>query len=236
MRSFFVAALVTASLVVPQMAIAQQRVVQGGVTYSRPGPMHGGGSMRPPATRPMAVHGTKPTPGWNGGGRPNPGWNGGGKPMPGWSGGKPNPGWSGHANQGPRPNWGGKWNGRWAGGWRAPGGWNSYRQPVRGYVLPSYWAGSQFAVGNYASYGLSSPPYGYHWSRYYDDAVLADDGGRVWDSVSGLDWNDYDEGYSEGYEDGAQQSGGYYAEDGYSTEGYDSGYAYDDLSGPGRTL
>lgn len=182
MRSFGLAALVTASLVLPHAAGAQQRVMRGGVTYSRTPGVHGGAMIRPPQ------HHVRPSPGWNGN----------------------------------RPNWGGRWNGRWRGGWNAPGGWNAYRQPVRGFVLPSYWTAPQFTVGNYASYGLSQPPYGYQWSRYYDDAVLADASGRVWDTARGVDWNDYDEGYADGYEDGSAQ-GGYeqaYADAGYAEDGY----------------
>lgn len=232
MRSYPLVALVAASLVMPHAAIAQQRVVRGGVTYSRPA-MHPG-----PVTRPMPGGGVKPgwngtRPGWTGG---KPGWNG---TRPGWNGNKPGwngtrPGWNGT-----RPNWGGRWNGRWTGGWNAPGGWGGYRQPIRGYVLPSYWVAPQFGIANYASYGLSQPPYGYNWSRYYDDAVLADGNGRVWDSVRGVEWNDYDEGYADGYEDGAQGDG-YVDSAGYANGGYydgaagsvsGSGYAYDGYRG-----
>ena len=221
MRHVPLAALLTASMILPQTAIAQQRVVRGGVTYSRPTPPAGG-----------QWHGTRPgwtgtKPGWNGG---KPGWSG---TKPGWNGGKPgwsghNPGWTGGKLgwNGNRPGWGGRWNGRWMGGWNAPGGWNGYRRPVRGYILPSYWGAQQFWIGDYAGYGLSSPPYGYHWSRYYDDAVLADDGGRVWDSVSGVQWNDYDEGYADGYEDGAE--GGGDGAGGYYSGGYYDGGTYSD--------
>lgn len=224
MRSFPLVVLVAASLSIPPAAVAQQRVVRGGVTYSRPAPMHGGGVRPVPmhgGVQPAPIHSGRPvTSHWNG----RPGWTGS---NPGWNGSRP--GWSGaNPGHGTRPSWGGKWNGRWMGGWRAPGGWGGYRRPIRGYVLPSYWAGPQFYVGNYASYGLSSPPYGYQWSRYYDDAVLADGNGRVWDTVSGVDWNDYEEGYAEGYQDGAQgQAIGGYADRG----GHDGReYAY----GPGN--
>src|SRR3546814_16303073 len=39
------------------------------------------------------------------------------------------------------------------------------------------------------AYGLSVPPAGYGWSRYYDDAVLTDRSGRVYAYRSGIDWN-----------------------------------------------
>jgi Ni/Co efflux regulator RcnB len=92
-----------------------------------------------------------------------------------------------------RGRWGGAVNGRWYAGVYAPGGWASYRRPVRGWVLPTYWYSPSFFINDYAGYGLGAPPAGYTWSRYYDDAVLVDGRGRVYDSVSGLDWNRYDE-------------------------------------------
>src|SRR3546814_20039107 len=39
------------------------------------------------------------------------------------------------------------------------------------------------------AYGLSVPPAGYGWSRYYDDAVLTDRYGRVYAYRSDIDWN-----------------------------------------------
>ena len=101
--------------------------------------------------------------------------------------------------------WASKRDGRWLGGWNAPGGWNSYRAPSRGYVLPSYWVNPSFYIGNYSSYGFSRPQPGYGWSRYYDDAVMTDADGRVYDSVHGVNWDRYadaDEGsFSEDYSD-----------------------------------
>lgn len=88
--------------------------------------------------------------------------------------------------------WGGRVGGRWIGGVQAPGGWNAYRRPGRGFTLPGYWIAPSFLIGNFAAYGLAPPPYGYHWSRYYDDAVLIDDRGRVYDSVQGIGWDDGD--------------------------------------------
>lgn len=97
--------------------------------------------------------------------------------------------------------WGGQIGGRWIGGVQAPGGWNGYRRPWRGFALPSYWIAPSFFIGNFASYGLAPPPDGYRWSRYYDDAVLIDDRGRVYDSVSGIGWD--------GRDDGVWDDGGY---------------------------
>lgn len=130
-----------------------------------------------------------------GGGKPGMGgggWHGGGKPGA----------WHGRSHaSGNIHRWGPRQNGRWYAGWRAPGGWNSYRRPIRGYVLPSYWISPNFAISNYGAYGLPAPAYGYGWSRYYDDAVMADRYGRVYDYRSDVDWGRYDGGYEDdGYD------------------------------------
>jgi Ni/Co efflux regulator RcnB len=79
-------------------------------------------------------------------------------------------------------------DGRWDAGYRAPGGWNSYRRLHRGGRLPGYWMGGDFRVQDYLSFGLAAPPPGYSWVRYYDDAVLVDRDGSVWDSRDGISW------------------------------------------------
>jgi Ni/Co efflux regulator RcnB len=104
-------------------------------------------------------------------------------------------------------HWGGKVGGHWSGGMNAPGGWKAYRHPSRGWRLPRYWIAPSFFINDWADYGLSTPPQGYRWSRYYDDAVLMDDNGRVWDSVGGVNWDD-GYGYDAGYE-GAGYGAGY---------------------------
>lgn len=116
---------------------------------------------------------------------------------------------------GPRHNWGGKHNGRWIGGWRAPGGWGAYRPAIRGYVLPGYWINPSFYIGNYARYGLAAPAPGYGWSRYYDDAVLTDSAGHIYDSVRGIDWDSYDE-----YRDDPRMAGADFGEDYEDSWGY----------------
>lgn len=106
------------------------------------------------------------------------------------------------ANGGSR-NWGPRSNGRWLGGFRAPGGWSAYRPAVRGFILPGYWINPGFFIGNYTRYGFSTPRSGFGWSRYYDDAVLTDRNGRVYDSVRGVNWDRYDrhDGNAEDYSD-----------------------------------
>ncbi|MDV3455535.1 RcnB family protein [Sphingomonas sp. HF-S4] len=79
-------------------------------------------------------------------------------------------------------------DGRWDAGYRAPGGWNGYHRLHRGATLPGYWRGNDFRVHDYLSFGLAAPPAGYSWVRYYDDAVLIDDQGSVWDSIDGISW------------------------------------------------
>lgn len=77
-------------------------------------------------------------------------------------------------------------NGRWRAGWDAPGGWNNYRRLGRGARIDRYWM--DYRIPDYLSFGLAAPPRGYSWVRYYDDAVLVDDHGQVWDSVGGVGW------------------------------------------------
>ena len=121
--------------------------------------------------------------------------------------------------------WGSNVNGHWWGGVNAPGGWNAYRRPYRGAVLPTYWINPRFYVSNWSGYGLSQPTNGYNWVRYYDDAVLVDGRGSVYDTANGIDWNRNDDGYytdesqvyaspaDRGYADGAHANGAYGAND-----------------------
>ena len=145
------------------------------------------------------------------------------------------PGRAGRPNMPHRPRWGGMTQGRWYAGYDAPGGWNAYRRPSRGWTLPRYWYAPSFYITDYATYGLGAPAPGYLWTRYYDDAVLVDSGGRVYDSVTGIDWArgdaaydggdaGYDDGYAEAYAD-ETVTGGYAA---------DEGDAYDDAGPPPR--
>ncbi|HEU0066329.1 MAG TPA: RcnB family protein [Sphingomonas sp.] len=92
-----------------------------------------------------------------------------------------------------RPSrWGTKVGGRWWGGANAPGGWTAYRRPVRGWAVPPYWNSPRFYVTDWAAYGLAPPPSGRRWVRYYDDAVLIDRNGSIFDTASDLDWDNAD--------------------------------------------
>lgn len=90
--------------------------------------------------------------------------------------------------------WGSKIGGRWWGGANAPGGWAGYRRPHRGWAVPSYWNAPRFYIGDWSNYGLARPPVGYNWARYYDDAVLIDSRGSVYDTASDIDWDRADGG------------------------------------------
>lgn len=106
---------------------------------------------------------------------------------------------------GRQPRWGSKVGGHWYAGMNAPGGWRGYRRPYRGWALPSYWMSPGYVVSDWSSYGLEQPPYGYSWSRYYDDAVLIDGRGSVYDTVSDVDWDRYD-GRDQAYDDSDDDS------------------------------
>lgn len=94
-----------------------------------------------------------------------------------------------------RGNFGSRWGGRtWHPGHRWTGSWAHFRRPFVGFVVPPFWLGPSYSILDYSDYGLSEPPYGYSWSRYYDDAVMVDREGRVRDFVS-PEWDEkaYDE-------------------------------------------
>lgn len=175
----------------------------------RPATWQGGGQQG--HVQPMQPHPMQPghvQPGHVQPGRPQMpnGWNQGGRPP------------MVHAGQ---QRWGSKVGGRWWGGANAPGGWSAYRRPYRGYALPSYWVAPRFYVSDWQTYGLTQPSYGYNWVRYYDDAVLVDGRGSVYDTRSGIDWDRYDDGYA--------GDDSVYADGGYDDRGYDD-RAYNDSS------
>lgn len=78
--------------------------------------------------------------------------------------------------------------GRQVFGGRFPVGAPAYVRPFRGFLLPRVWIAPTFFVRNWQGFGLARPAQGFGWSRYYDDAVLTDRNGRVFDSVQGVNW------------------------------------------------
>lgn len=66
---------------------------------------------------------------------------------------------------------------------------DAYRRPDYGFQLPSYWMTPEYFVFDLEYYDLPEPAEGFGWSRYYDDVVLTDRWGRVYDSRGGIEWN-----------------------------------------------
>ena len=83
---------------------------------------------------------------------------------------------------------------RWQGGTGAPGGWDAYRRPGYGDQLPRYWMDGAYWVDARA-FRLPRPAAGFGWSRYYDDAVLTDQWGRVYDVRPAYDWDHHGRKY-----------------------------------------
>jgi Ni/Co efflux regulator RcnB len=220
MRTFWLAA--TATFAMTTVGANAQRVVAHGPamrTGSMPRPMQHPAPMRPQAHA-----------GWQGGHQVQKGgqWQGQGQVQHAGQWQHSSSSASSHSNShssvhvNVRPRWGARIGNRWWGGVRAPGGWGAYRRPVRGYALPSYWVSPNWLISDWGAYGLSQPPYGYNWSRYYDDAVLVDGRGSVYDTVGGIDWDGGDAaggGYAEDQGDYADDGG--YAEGGYQGGGYE---------------
>jgi Ni/Co efflux regulator RcnB len=155
--------------------------------------------------------------GWRGGNTGGSRWNGGS-----WSGSRPTQPVRGPSRGG---RWGQRINGYWYAGVQAPGGWKGYRQMHRGRTLPRYWISPSFFIGDFGSYGLQAPLPGYYWTRYYNDAVMIDRYGHVYDSVGGIDWDRFG-GYDDGYAEGAD-----YGEP--DAPGYGAGYPPPPPGGPG---
>jgi Ni/Co efflux regulator RcnB len=210
MRTLVIAAA-AASLAFGGGAADAQRLGNGGA----PAGGWRGGQPAPqgqPMPRPNPGQWQGPRPGnpggWNGNGpRPgNPGgWNGNGQ-RPGQPGNWNNGGqWRGGWN-GNRSRWGNRVGGYWWAGVQAPGGWNGYSRVKRGKRIPNYWLSSNFTIGDWQLYGLMTPPAGYYWTRYYNDALLVDRYGVVYDGAYDLDWDRYDDGYA--YEDSSGYASG----------------------------
>ncbi|WP_454886562.1 RcnB family protein [Sphingomonas oryzagri] len=72
---------------------------------------------------------------------------------------------------------------RWAGR-------GDYRRPTPGWKVPKHYRDRSYIVADWRGWGFAPPGPGMAWVRYYDDAVLVDDGGRVVDCRYGVNWND----------------------------------------------
>lgn len=77
----------------------------------------------------------------------------------------------------------------------------AYRQPRYGYMLPRHWVSAPYFIPNYSLYRLPRPAAGFGWSRYYDDAVLTDRYGRVYDWRGNVNWRRDPRWASEDYSD-----------------------------------
>jgi hypothetical protein len=108
------------------------------------------------------------------------------------------------------------------------------RRLERGWQVNPFWMGPQFGISNWQAYGFADPGPGRRWIRYYDDAYLVDQTGRVIDARGGLDWDQYGEQWdmvngipayrgSRAWQPGAQD---YAAAGSNQSTGYQSGAAY----------
>jgi Ni/Co efflux regulator RcnB len=61
-----------------------------------------------------------------------------------------------------------------------------YQRPSYGFQLPQQWMSPEHAV-DHREFGLDRPARGFGWSRYYNDMVLTDQWGRVYDVADGYD-------------------------------------------------
>jgi hypothetical protein len=72
-----------------------------------------------------------------------------------------------------------------------------YHRPEYGYRIPAEWTASENYISDVESYDLPRPAAGFGWSRYYDDAVLTDQWGRVYDWREDINWADHDARYAD---------------------------------------
>lgn len=107
--------------------------------------------------------------------------------------------------------------------WGRPGWWGgSYQPPMRGYILPSYWLSPAYVVPDWDGYGFAEPGHGRRWVRYYDDAVLVDGRGMIYDTVNDVPWGGRPEGPIPAYVGNAPHMQPPYG------AAYNHGYDYDD--------
>lgn len=65
---------------------------------------------------------------------------------------------------------------------------SGYQRPIPGSRVDPYWVAREYYIGTWQSHGWPAPPRGYAWSRYYDDAVLIDGNGTVYDVRYAVAW------------------------------------------------
>jgi hypothetical protein len=103
--------------------------------------------------------------------------------------------------------------------WGRPGWWGGSHQPaIRGYILPSYWLSPAYVIPYPAGYGLADAGWERRWVRYYDDAVLVDQRGLIYDSVHNVAWDRYSQGPVPAYVGDAPEMAPSYG------AGYEHGY------------
>ncbi|MGP1353751.1 MAG: RcnB family protein [Parasphingopyxis sp.] len=91
-----------------------------------------------------------------------------------------------------------------------------------GGFLPRYFLAPRYYVVNYPSYGLARPAYGHRWVRYYDDAYLVDERGRIADHRYGVSYD------GRGYYGGDHRYDGRYRDGRYYDDRYRDDRYYDD--------
>ena len=211
MQALAMAAVLAATSVAGVPAEAQQSGTPGapGGGWNQPQqtpaqPMPGGwsdqrgrdGQPMPPQSAPPradTLGSWDPQPPRGDGNRNRDGWRNGGPDQRSWRAGS---------------RWGGSIGGDWYAGVQAPGGWNAYKRPKRGKTLARYWVSPRFLIDDWQAYGLMAPLQGYYWTRYYNDAVLIDRWGVVYDWRDGIDWDRYPRS-GEGYHGERLREGGY---------------------------
>jgi Ni/Co efflux regulator RcnB len=96
-----------------------------------------------------------------------------------------------------------------------PGMQGQMRHVQRGGRVPPAWANQRFEVRDWRRFGFPAPFAGGRWIRFYDDALLIDGGGLVYDSRPDWRWD------GDAEERGQEEHG--YEERGYGEGGYGEG-------------
>jgi Ni/Co efflux regulator RcnB len=105
------------------------------------------------------------------------------------------------------------------------GGHHKYQRINRGFHVPNFWWGPRFHIQNWNAYGFQQPMHGRRWVRYYDDALLIDDYGRVHDGRWGMNWDDYSDQWDLDENGVPYYDDGYAQDEDYDWESEEDGYA-----------